>query len=126
MALDPHTFYPHGGVCLSSIETLKDGPIDLASSGEEAPSPVAFAALQAAVDNIETLRPIGLAAVNEQRQGADNLRSPPADDWAIISISGTDDGVGVATFYESEIDTYGAWDVSLRDTAVLKVERRQI
>ena len=126
MALDPYTFCPHGGVCLSSTETLKDGPIDLAASGDDAPSPVEFAALQAAVDNIETLRPIGLAAVIANRQRVDNLRSPPADDWAIISFSGTDDGVVVATFYESEIDFYGAWDVSFRDTAVLKLDRRQI
>ncbi len=32
----------------------------------------------------------------------------------------------VVTFYQSEIDIYGACDVSFRGMAVLKVERRQI
>jgi hypothetical protein len=54
------------------------------------------------------------------------LRCPPADDWAITSFSAAENGVVIVTFYESEIDSYGDWDVSFRGEAVLKVERRQI
>jgi hypothetical protein len=126
MALDIEDFSPRGGVCYGSTTTERDGGIDLAATGDEAPSPAAFAALQATMDGIERLRLIGLAAVVAHRQSVENLRSPPEADWAITSLSANDGGVVIVTFYESEIDTYGDWDVSFRGETALKVDRRQI
>lgn len=125
--LDPETFkYTPEDFFWRFWTTDRLGQFDIAVMAREefAPAPWALAQLGQELERIDTLFDTALEAAKSgwsQTYG----RQAPQDGWTLTRIAVEDTGDVTLIVYEGEIDTYGSWQVAMRDGVVIGVQRRQ-
>ena len=127
--LDPETFKTEeGGAYWRFWTTESLGQFDIAvmaGTEEFAPAPWALEQLGGELAQIDALFNAALAAA--KAGWAETYPRPaPEDGWTLTRIAIEENGDTTLVLYEGDIDTYGAWDVTMRDGAVLGVKRRGI
>jgi hypothetical protein len=127
--LDPETFtIEESGAYWRFWTTERLVQFDIAvMAGTEAfaPAPWALEQLGRELARIDALFDAALVAA--KAGWAETYPRPaPEDGWTLTRIAIEENGGVTLTLYEGDIDTYGAWDVSMRDGAALGAKRRQI
>lgn len=126
--LDPETFtYSELDGHWQVWESEQLGQFEIAVMPTEsfAPAPWALEQLERELARIEALFDAALVAA-KSGWGETYGRCAPETGWSLERIAIEEDGGVTVEVYEGEIDTYGAWDVAMRDGAALGVKRRQI
>lgn len=125
--LDPETFkYTAEDFFWRFWTTPRLGQFDIAVMAREEfnPAPWALAQLGRELERIDDLFYAALVAAKSgwtQTYG----REAPHDGWTLTRIAIEDTGDVTLIVYEGEIDTYGSWQVAMRDDAVIGLQRRQ-
>ena len=126
--LDPETFkIEEGGAYWRFWTTDRLGQFDIAVMAREdfAPAPWALKQLGRELARIDALFDAALGAA-KAGWAKTYPRPAPEDGWTLTRIAIEEDGGVTLTLYEGDIDTYGAWDVAMRDGTALGAKRRQI
>jgi len=126
--LDPEMFKTEqGGAYWRFWTTPRLGQFDIAvmeSTGDFAPAPAALQQLGLELARIDALFDAALV-VTKAGWTAKYGRQAPEDGWTLTRLAMERNGDTTIILYEGEIDTYGAWNVTMRDGAALGVTRRQ-
>jgi hypothetical protein len=129
ITLDPETFkMEEGGAYWRFWRTDRLGQFDIAvmaATEDFAPLPSALEQLGRELTRIDALFDTALAAA-KVGWAKTYPRAAPEDGWTLTRLAIEENGDTTLVLYEGDIDTYGAWDVSMRDGAALGVKRRGI
>ena len=129
ITLDPETFKAEeGGAYWRFWTTERLGQFDIAvmaATEDLAPAPWALEQLGRELARIDALFDAALAAAKAGWEAQYGRRAPD-DGWTLTRIAIEKTGDTTIVLYEGDIDTYGAWDVAMRDGVALSVKRRQI
>src|SRR5262245_19753153 len=124
--LDPETFtIEESGAWWRFWKTHRLGQFDIAVTAgieEFAPAPAALEQLERELARIDALFDAALAAAQEAWTRT-YARPSPETGWSLTRIAIETDGCVTMALYEGTIDTYGAWDVLMRDGRALGVKR---
>jgi hypothetical protein len=127
--LDPETFKTEqGGAYWRFWTTDRLGQFDIAvmaAREDFAPLPSALQQLGRELARIDALYDAALVAA-KAGWAKTYPRPAPDDGWTLTRLAIEENGDTTLVLSEGDIDTYGAWDVSMHDGAALGAKRRGI